>query len=241
MRKRASNLVLPIFFVLLTCNAFADLAEYDIVSYWVSDEAWGDEVTDFTNADSVYCNVVVDGLSPGQNPPPIELRWFKPNGEQEDNLGTDVIFVSNWVVGTFVGFHAWMVIKEICREPGEWYVEHWAYGYADGFTGWHHMFTEYFVLPQRPCLGLSPESFEDVVVIDFFDSPGQYPQGLAFDGNFLWNTDEWDEKIYKLDTMGNIVDSCGSPSIGPAGLAFDGTYLWNADDDDKRIYKILKC
>jgi hypothetical protein len=39
-------------------------------------------------------------------------------------------------------------------------------------------------------------------VIDSFASPGSIPTGLAWDGQYLWNADKSDYKIYKIQTYG---------------------------------------
>lgn len=51
---------------------------------------------------------------------------------------------------------------------------------------------------------------------------------LAWDGTHLWmdggaaNTD-----IYKLDTLGNLVDTITGPEPGSMGLTYDGSNLWS--------------
>jgi len=71
-------------------------------------------------------------------------------------------------------------------------------------------------------------------VVSSFDSPDVGPQGLTYDGTYLWNSDD---TLYKLNTSGSIVGSIDSPCstlFGPWGLAFDGTYLWSVCG--KRFY-----
>jgi DNA-binding beta-propeller fold protein YncE len=80
-------------------------------------------------------------------------------------------------------------------------------------------------------------------IIDSFRSPGDSPQGLAFDGEYLWVADSYGPGlIYKIDTQGNIIDYIGSPDYDPRGLAFDGTYLWLSDsggwDFPGKIFKL---
>jgi len=89
-----------------------------------------------------------------------------------------------------------------------------------------------------PDIAISPSSFQTFDFGGPFDSPGSIPRDLAFDGTYLWNADSSADKIYKLDTSGNIIDSFDSPGSGPSGLTFDGTYLWNADSTTDRIYKL---
>ena len=118
---------------------------------------------------------------------------------------------------------------------GSWYAE---YCYCDGERS--GKWTAY----RGPKISVSPSWFhfgETILqVVDSFDSPDRTPQGLAFDGTYLWNADYTNQKIYKLDTSGNIIGSFDSPGPYPYGLAFDGTYLWNADSTSlsAKIYKL---
>ena len=76
-------------------------------------------------------------------------------------------------------------------------------------------------------------------IIRSIDAPGNQPGGLTWDGQFLWNADLYDGKIYKLDPSdGSVIKSFDSPGNYPRGLAWDGQYLWNADDSNNVIYKI---
>ncbi|RLC20463.1 MAG: hypothetical protein DRH93_13640, partial [Deltaproteobacteria bacterium] len=51
--------------------------------------------------------------------------------------------------------------------------------------------------------------------------------------------DDTDDKVYKLDFLGNIIDSFDSPGPWPDGLAFDGKNLWCTDKTDDIISKLL--
>ncbi|HOW25726.1 MAG TPA: transglutaminase domain-containing protein [Bacteroidales bacterium] len=67
-------------------------------------------------------------------------------------------------------------------------------------------------------------------VIRSFSSPGEFPTGLAFDGNYLWVADRYVDKIFCIDPAnGVVIRSIPSPGYWPAGLAWDGQYLWNID------------
>lgn len=67
-------------------------------------------------------------------------------------------------------------------------------------------------------------------VIKSFNTSGNYPTGLCFDGKNLWLADRETDKIYCLDTgTGEIIRQIESPAYWPMGLAWDGAYLWNAD------------
>jgi parallel beta-helix repeat protein len=59
---------------------------------------------------------------------------------------------------------------------------------------------------------------------------------------YLWLSDFTSDKIYKLDTLGNVLVSFDSPGSLPSDLAWDGTYLWCTDDGWGKGYsnKIFK-
>jgi len=62
-----------------------------------------------------------------------------------------------------------------------------------------------------------------------FNTPGNYPAGLCWDGQHLWITDFQQDKIFQLDQSGKVLKSIESPAYRPVGLAFDGKYLWCSD------------
>jgi hypothetical protein len=90
----------------------------------------------------------------------------------------------------------------------------------------------------------------DGSVISSFNSPGNFPGGLAWDGYYLWNADWISDMekgiIYKLDSSdGSVISSFNSPISGnvPTGLTWDGTYLWSVEsffEQEERgiIYKL---
>ena len=75
-------------------------------------------------------------------------------------------------------------------------------------------------------------------VITSFDAPGNDPNGLVFDGTYLWHADSSSDKIYKLSLTGTVLDTLDAPGGWPTGLAFDGVYLWAASQTTGRIYRI---
>jgi subtilisin family serine protease len=76
-------------------------------------------------------------------------------------------------------------------------------------------------------------------IVGSFDSPDSAPMGLAWDGAFLWHIDRSSDTLYKLDTSGNVVDSCQPPSAAsPTGLTWDGANLWYADYASDEVYRI---
>ena len=76
-------------------------------------------------------------------------------------------------------------------------------------------------------------------IIATFQTPGPRSQGLAFDGIFLWLSDDSTDQIYKINCLnGTVLNSFSSPGPTPKDLTFDGTYLWNIDDNLKKIFKL---
>ena len=61
---------------------------------------------------------------------------------------------------------------------------------------------------------------------------------LAWDGEYLWTTDPRVDKIYKLDTNGNLISSFDSPDVIPRGITWDGEHLWVNSSSRKKIYEI---
>ncbi len=70
-------------------------------------------------------------------------------------------------------------------------------------------------------------------------TPACCPQGLTFDGTYLWNADRKTDMIYKIDPGdGSIVDSISTPGYVPRGLTWDGKWLWCIDAEESAIYAI---
>ena len=77
----------------------------------------------------------------------------------------------------------------------------------------------------------------DTAVKDTIPSPGLQPQGLAWDGTYLWNVqddnDDDPERVYQIDPVTGdtllsfpVPDTGNSSGESPRGLAWDGQYLW---------------
>ncbi|MCP4633434.1 MAG: lactonase family protein [candidate division Zixibacteria bacterium] len=76
-------------------------------------------------------------------------------------------------------------------------------------------------------------------VILQFSSPGPCPQGLAWDGEYLWVADDSTDTIYKLNPLdGTVIHSFASPGSKPRGLAWGNSHLWSLDDSDKKIFEL---
>jgi DNA-binding beta-propeller fold protein YncE len=77
-------------------------------------------------------------------------------------------------------------------------------------------------------------------VLDHFLPFGPQPTGLAFDGTYLWSSDNYYDEIYKIDLNSyTIIDTIDAPGGDyPNGLTFDGQYLWVANNDADSLYQI---
>ena len=82
-------------------------------------------------------------------------------------------------------------------------------------------------------------------VLDSFDAPGEgngQPLGLGWDGEWLWLADSRDpEKIWQLDTDGNVLGQFPTPGDSPYGLAWADGFIWVSDNSmggTAPIYKI---
>jgi len=75
-----------------------------------------------------------------------------------------------------------------------------------------------------------------------FPSPGDKPEGLAFDGQFLWCNNFNGGSLHKLDPAdGHVIahyQGLGLPA-NPEGLAWDGEHLWTCDWHAGIIVKVL--
>ena len=98
----------------------------------------------------------------------------------------------------------------------------------------------YELIDGKCCMEGSEESL--ICVIDSFNSPGDSPTGLAWDGQYLWNANSSEnpdkQKIYQLTNTGEIINSFTAPGGGPSGLAWDGQFMWNVSYFDDKVYKL---
>ena len=77
----------------------------------------------------------------------------------------------------------------------------------------------------------------DYHIISAFPTPGPNPNGLAWDGAYLWVGDAATDSIYKLDPKdGSVILSFPSPTTEPRGLTWDGSRLILVDDHDVKIH-----
>ena len=80
---------------------------------------------------------------------------------------------------------------------------------------------------------------DSTIVILSFPAPAPSPQGLAWDGNFLWVADDSTDTLYKIEPEdGSIISSFPTPGTKPRGLTWDGNHLWCADMKTDTLYKL---
>jgi len=78
-------------------------------------------------------------------------------------------------------------------------------------------------------------------VIASFPTPGSSPQGLAWDGEYIWMSDDSTDTIYKLDPWdGSVLLSFASPGPKSISMTSDTTSIWCLDDSLRYIYKLDK-
>lgn len=98
---------------------------------------------------------------------------------------------------------------------------------------------DFFFLVDRAYPGkilkLSPE---DGTVIDEFESPGNRPTSITWDGDNFWTTDEESNKIYKHNTEFDVVEEYQSQGDNPSGIVYmsDGK-LYTCDWVLGKIFK----
>lgn len=86
---------------------------------------------------------------------------------------------------------------------------------------------------------IDPTTFS---IIDTIPSPGDYPMGLAWDGEYLWNADcdgmGNGGTIYKLNPeSGDIIDSFDYQS-DLRGMTYDGDSIWVSGGLGRVLYKL---
>jgi len=75
-------------------------------------------------------------------------------------------------------------------------------------------------------------------VVFQFNAPSVEIDGMAWDGTNLWVASDYLDRIWKMDTLGNIIDSIPAPAAIATGLTWDGQYLWCADGGTILIYQL---
>jgi DNA-binding beta-propeller fold protein YncE len=83
----------------------------------------------------------------------------------------------------------------------------------------------------------SPFSPASLDTLFSFPAPGNFPAGLAWDGQYIWHSDYNLDTVYKMTTAGSIVSSF--PFFQSGGdMTWDGNNLWMVDEQMALLYKI---
>lgn len=106
--------------------------------------------------------------------------------------------------------------------------ESWQYIGGIGYDGNHIMVTVYYPNTRNNIYLLNPATGQ---VVDTISSPGTQPQGVAFDGQYVWvvmdDNDGDPERVWKINPVTNdTLMSFPVPTTSPRGLAWDGSCLW---------------
>ena len=100
----------------------------------------------------------------------------------------------------------------------------------------------FWVATYYPDPGMIYKINQDGEVLHQIPAPDEQPWDIAIDDDFLWVADYWGDAIYKIDTMGTIIDNYASEGVDPAGVVWDGNYIWYCDNgpnyDIDLLYKI---
>jgi len=80
---------------------------------------------------------------------------------------------------------------------------------------------------------------DGVLDTTFFFPEWDCPEGLAFDGEFIWLAELCEHRIYKLN-VDDLTPVCyfESPDYWPIGLTFDTNYLWLTTQFEQSFHKI---
>jgi hypothetical protein len=94
-----------------------------------------------------------------------------------------------------------------------------------------------------PAAGLHADRVPIGHPVRSFASPGDYPEGLCWDGTSLWSNNFTDGALHEVDPRTGAVLATyrgnGLPP-NPEGLTWDGEHLWTCDWQSGRIYKLAK-
>jgi hypothetical protein len=60
--------------------------------------------------------------------------------------------------------------------------------------------------------------------------PTESPRGLAFDGEYLWYSDDSDKSLYKLSSTGTILETIDLNDCKITGFEFYDNYIWCIND-----------
>ena len=77
---------------------------------------------------------------------------------------------------------------------------------------------------------LSIAQADSLYVTSEFDTPSNGPWGLTFRGENLWLSDDSNNSIYEINTIGEVLDSLYVSNCKIRGLTFENESLWIVND-----------
>lgn len=78
----------------------------------------------------------------------------------------------------------------------------------------------------------------DGTEISSFPTTGDYIQGVAWDGEYVWGSYGTSTYVYKYKKDGTVVSKWASPGAQPYGVTWDGFYLWLCDRVAPCVYQM---
>jgi len=109
-----------------------------------------------------------------------------------------------------------------------------------GSAGLQRRYVAGVFVPDGQAFGKRPGSPATDDTVYSFPTPGTWPAGLAWDGQYFWVSDIDDAMIYRLDTTGSIVRSFAPPpgSNGSGDLEWVDGHLWFVSESDNILYEL---
>jgi YVTN family beta-propeller protein len=100
--------------------------------------------------------------------------------------------------------------------------------------------------PQGPAAQRNRMSLEDIALLRWDRDPGRpgvisvgnEPDGIAFDGTFIWVANAVSNTVSKIDPASNVVVATVDVEESPVGVAFDGAYIWVTNHVSNSVSKI---
>ena len=77
----------------------------------------------------------------------------------------------------------------------------------------------------------------DGMTLGRYDSKGDRPEALAFDGRAIWIANKRDDEVTKLKSSNGELIGTFAVGGSPVAMAFDGTDVWVVAKDDDQIIK----
>ena len=108
-----------------------------------------------------------------------------------------------------------------------------------GLAGLQRRYVAGVFVPDGQAFGKRPGSPATDDTVYSFPTPGTWPAGLAWDGQYFWVSDIDDAMIYRLDTVGSIMRSFAPPdNFGSGDLEWADGHLWFVSEVEGLLYAL---